>query len=100
VIHEPTDKFVVRFPRSLRRRVEEVARFYRRSINSEIILRLDHSLNGLPNLAIEHALEPPMFAVIERTLRANLSSEEEKLVLSFRRLSGAKRKALLDLLTS
>jgi len=100
VLHEPIDKFVVRFPRSLRRRVEEVARFYRRSINSEIILRLDHSLNGLPNLATEHALEPPMFAAIEKTLRGNLSSEEEKLVLSFRRLSGAKRKALLDLLTA
>ena len=96
---EPTDNFVVRFPRSLRQRVGEVARFYRRSINSEIILRLDHSLNGLPSLAIEHSLEPPMFAAIERTLRGNLTQEEELVVLSFRRLSGAKRKALLDLLS-
>ena len=99
MMNEPIDRFVVRFPRSLRRRVEEVAKFYRRSINSEIILRLDHSLNGLPDLGSEHAVEPPMFAAIERSLRSNLSDEEQTLVLAFRRLSGLKRKALLALLT-
>jgi Arc-like DNA binding domain len=98
IMNEPIDRFVVRFPRSLRRRVEEVANFYRRSINSEIILRLDHSLNGLPDQDSEHAVEPPMFAAIERSLRSNLSDEEQTLVLSFRRLSGFKRKALLALL--
>ena len=96
---EPIDNFVVRFQLSLRKRVGEVARFYRRSVNSEIILRLDQALNGLPSMAIEHALEPPMFAAIERTLRGHLNPEEELVVLSFRRLSGAKRKALLDLLS-
>jgi hypothetical protein len=97
---EPIDAFVVRFPRSLRQRIGEVARFYRRSVNSEIIMRLDHSLNGLPSMAIEHSIEPPMFAAIERTLRGNLAPEEELVVLCFRRLSGAKRKALLDLLSA
>jgi Arc-like DNA binding domain len=97
---EPWDRFVVRFPPSLRRRVEEAARFYRRSINAEIIMRLDNSLNGLPNLAFEHAIEPPMFRHIEKSLRANLSQEEERLVLSYRRLSGVQRQALLDLLTA
>jgi Arc-like DNA binding domain len=96
---EPWERFVVRFPPSLRRRIDEAARFYRRSINAEIIMRLDHSLNGLPNLAFERAVEPPMFAQIEKSLRANLSNEEEKLVLSYRRLSGVQRQALLDLLT-
>ena len=99
MMNEPIDRFVVRFPRSLRRRVEEVARFYRRSINSEIILRLDRSLNGLPDLETEGALEPPMFAAIERSLRGHLSDEEQTLVLAFRRLSGLKRKALIALLT-
>jgi Arc-like DNA binding domain len=98
-MNELTERFVVRFPLGLRVRVGESARFYRRSVNSEIILRLDHSLNGIPNLAAEHALEPPMFAIIERTLRGNLAEDEQALVLSFRRLSAEKRKALLDLLT-
>ena len=97
---EPVDNFVVRFPRSLRQRIGEVARFYRRSVNSEILLRLDYSLNGLPSMAREHSMEPPMFAAIERTLRGNLTQEEELLVLCYRRLSGAKRKALLDLLSA
>jgi hypothetical protein len=98
-MNELTERFVVRFPLWLRQRVGESARFYRRSINSEIILRLDHSLKGLPNLATEHAIEPPMFAAIERSLRGNLSDEEQTLVLNFRRLSAEKRKALLDLLS-
>jgi len=98
-MNEPYDRFVVRLPRSLRKRIEEVANFYRRSINSEIVLRLDHALNGLPNLDAEHSLEPPMFAAIERSLRSQLSDEEQTLVLAFRRLSGLKRKALLALLT-
>jgi hypothetical protein len=99
MLSELTERFVVRFPLWLRLRIEESAKFYRRSINSEIILRLDHSLNGLPNMATEHAIEPPMFASIERSLRSNLSDEEQSLVLSFRRMSAAKRKALLDLLS-
>jgi hypothetical protein len=99
MLSELTERFVVRFPRRLRQRVEESARFYRRSINSEIILRLDHSLRALPDMATEHAIEPPMFAAIERSLRSNLSDEEQGLVLCFRRLSAAKRKALLDLLS-
>ena len=98
-MNEPYDRFVVRLPRSLRKRIEEVANFYRRSINSEIVLRLDHALNGMPNLAVERSLEPPMFAAIERTLRGNLSDDEQTLVLAFRRLSGLKRKALIALLT-
>lgn len=98
-MNDLTERFVVRFPLRLRIRVGESAKFYRRSINSEIILRLDHSLNGLPNLAAEHAIEPPMFAAIERSLRGDLTAEEQMLVLAFRRLSAEKRKALLDLLS-
>ena len=98
-MNDLTERFVVRFPLRLRIRVGESAKFYRRSINSEIILRLDHSLNGLPNLAAEHAIEPPMFAAIERSLRGDLTAEEQVLVLAFRRLSAEKRKALLDLLS-
>jgi hypothetical protein len=96
---EPWDRFVVRFPPELRRRVDEAAKFYRRSRNAEIIIRLDHSLNGIPNLAFEKAIEPAMFAQIEKSLRANLTDEEQLLVHCFRRLSSAQRRALLQLLT-
>lgn len=96
---EPWDRFVVRCPPTLRLRVDEAARFYRRSRNAEIIMRLDHSLNGLPNLEFERAVEPPMFAHIEKSLRASLSKEEENLVLCFRRMSEVQRQALLNLIT-
>jgi hypothetical protein len=96
---EPWDRFVVRCPPNLRLRVDEAARFYRRSRNAEIIMRLDHSLNGIPNLAFERAVEPPMFAQIEKSLRANLSDEEQNLVLCFRRMSDVQRQALLNLIT-
>ncbi len=98
-MNELTERFVVRFPLTLRLRVGESARFYRRSVNSEIIIRLDHSLNGLPEMTTEHAVEPPMFAAIERSLRGDLTDEEQKIVFSVRRMSAEKRKALLDLLS-
>ena len=77
MLSELTERFVVRFPRWLRLRIEESAKFYRRSINSEIILRLDHSLNGLPNMATEHAIEPPMFAAIEHARLARVRAHPE-----------------------
>ena len=38
------DKFVVRLPDGMRERIGEVARSHRRSMNSEIIARLEQSL--------------------------------------------------------
>lgn len=38
------DKFVVRLPDGMRERISEVARNHHRSMNSEIIARLEHSL--------------------------------------------------------
>ena len=98
-MNELTERFVVRFPVRLRARVGESARLYRRSVNSEIIVRLDHSLNGLPEMETERAIEPPMFAAIERSLRGDLTDEEQKVVFGFRRMSAEKRKALVDLLS-
>ena len=92
------ERFVLRFPPPLRRRVDEAAKYYRRSVNAEIIMRLDHSLNGIPKLSFERAIEPPMFELIEKSLRANLTDEEQRLVLGYRRLSSTQRRALLDLL--
>src|SRR5262245_39588729 len=96
---EPWDRFVVRCPPSLRLRIEEAARVECSSRNSYILCPLAHSLNGLPNLAFERAVEPPMFTYIEKSLRASLSKEEENLVLCFRRMSEVQQHALLKLIT-
>ncbi len=94
-----TDKFVVRFPSGMRARVAEAAKFYRRSMNSEILMRIEHSLNTLPNIEIEEAVQPPYFDVIEGTLRKDLSEEEQTLVHNFRRLPEHKRRSLMELLS-
>ena len=43
---EPCEKFVIRFPKGMRTRVHIVANQNRRSMNKEIIARLEHSLQN------------------------------------------------------
>ena len=91
-------RFVLRLPQGLRARVAEAAALYRRSLNAEIVARLEASLDGLPNAAIEANLKSALFPHLETALRGHLSRQEEDLVLLFRRLSARQRDALLNLL--
>jgi hypothetical protein len=96
-------KYMVRLPVAMRALIAESARYYRRSMNSDIVARLQHSFSGLgtdnsPGVA-DQPLVPPLHDQFESLFRRDLSKQEELLVRSFRRLSGAKRDALLDLLT-
>ena len=93
-----TFKFVVRLPISLHARIAETAHHYRRSMNSEIVARLERSLGGLPD-AEETEIEPPFFRHIEMTFRRDLTDQETDLVRLFRRLSQRQRDALTDLLS-
>ena len=92
-------KFVLRLPDELRQRVSEASRLYRRSINSEIVARLEQSLLGIPEDAAERHLEPPFFRQIETTFRRDLSDDEDRLIRLFRRLSSQQRRALIELLS-
>ncbi len=94
-----SQKFVVRMPRDLHERIAEAARRYRRSMNSEIVARLEHSLRGIPDDASESQVEPAFFPQIETTFRRDLSDQEDTLIRMFRRLSARQREALIDLLT-
>ena len=90
-------KFVVRLPLSMRDRINEAARQYRRSMNSEIVARLQESFSGVgADLQVNDAtgLSPG----IERLLRAQLDEDEAALIQAFRRLSDEQRTALLKLL--
>ena len=89
---------MVRLPPGMRDRIFEASQLYRRSMNSEIVARLDQSLRGLPDQQFERAIAPPFFPEIERLLRGDLTSEESDLVRCFRRMSAEQRKALLELL--
>ena len=92
-------KFVLRLPDELRDRVAEAAALYRRSINSEIVARLEQSLVGIPEDEAERQIEPPFFAQIETTFRRDLSDDEDRLIRLYRRLSRQQRRALLELMS-
>ena len=92
-------KFVVRLPADMRERIADAAAHYRRSMNSEIVARLQQSLNGLPDSQAESELAPPLHNQLEQILKRQLSEDEDALVKGYRRLSQAQQQALLRLLT-
>ena len=92
-------RFQLRLPAELHGRVAEAAERYRRSMNAEIVARLEHSLFGIATDAAESKVESAFHPQIEATFRAGLSVEENALIRVFRRLSSSQREALLALLT-
>lgn len=79
------DKFVVRLPDGMREQITQLASQHHRSMNSEIVGRLEESI----------AADDPRLAAIDP---AHLSNDEKAIVLAVRGLAKGKRKALLSLL--
>jgi hypothetical protein len=95
---EKSYKFLVRLPATMRDLIAESAQHYRRSMNSDIVARLQHSFSGIPDDVNERGLAPPLHEQLEHLFKRELSVEEEQLVRTYRRLNKEKRAALLDLL--
>ena len=83
------DKFVVRLPDGMRERIAEVARNPHRSMNSEIIARLEQSLIQEGALGDEPSL---------RLDSPELSLNERELLQRFRQLSHRQQNALVSLI--
>jgi len=83
------DKFVVRLPDGMRERIAEVARTHHRSMNSEIIARLEQSLavEGDANEDFTLRLDSPGLALHQR-----------ELLQRFRHLSRRQQNALVALI--
>ncbi|HHH9443056.1 TPA: Arc family DNA-binding protein [Pseudomonas aeruginosa] len=83
----PLSKFVVRLPNGMREQVAEVARANHRSMNSEIISRLEVSLqaDSMPSPSLE-----PM---------GELTAEEKRLIDRVRMLDLKQQAALVVLLS-
>ena len=81
-----TEKFVVRFPCGMRAEVSTAANHSHRSMNAEIIARLEHSLGNWPETLPQGEAAVPQ------------GSEEAFLLERFRQLSVTKQQALLALL--
>lgn len=92
------EKFVVRLPRGMRRRIAEAARGYRRSMNSEIVARLEETLSGTPapRLGVNEPL--PLLPRNDRPSQVEQRELEIRLLKAFRQLSHDRQQALLELL--
>ncbi|TWI53699.1 Arc-like DNA binding dprotein [Pseudomonas duriflava] len=85
------EKFVIRLPDGMREHIAVVARTHHRSMNSEIITRLEQSL-------IQEGVIQSDPAV--RLSDPTLSAHERELLQRFRHLSGAQQKALVSLIAA
>ena len=83
------DKFVVRLPDGMRERIADVARNHHRSMNSEIIARVEQSLIQEDSLGDELNL---------RLDSPELSLHERELLQRFRQLSRRQQNALVSLI--
>lgn len=83
------DKFVVRLPDGMRERIADVARNHHRSMNSEIIARLEQSLIQEGALSDELTL---------RMDSPDLSVHERELLQRFRQLTRRQQNALVALI--
>ncbi|GIZ12205.1 DNA-binding protein [Pseudomonas sp. NCCP-436] len=83
------DKFVVRLPDGMRERIADVARNHHRSMNSEIIARLEQSMlqEGALDDNLNLRLDSP-----------ELSLHERELLQRFRQLSRRQQNALIALI--
>jgi hypothetical protein len=83
------DKFVVRLPDGMRERIADVARNHHRSMNSEIIARLEQSMlqEGALGDDLNMHLDSP-----------ELSLHERELLQRFRQLSRRQQNALVALI--
>ena len=89
------DKFVVRLPEGMRDRIAEVAKQHHRSMNSEIIARLEHSLLDLPTLP-----DFPSRQALDSQPVDQLNQPERELLLRFREMGRRQQNALLALLVA
>lgn len=89
------DKFVVRLPDGMRQKIAHVAKSYHRSMNSEIVSRLEASLRAEPSLLSEEEraeLQQGGQSAME------VNPQESAIINRFRQLSPSKRQALLEIL--
>ncbi|KHL67904.1 Arc-like DNA binding domain-containing protein [Pseudomonas flexibilis] len=85
------DKFVVRLPDGMRDRIAEVARLHHRSMNSEIIARLEQSMQQEASLSDDLAL---------RLDSPELTLSERELLQCFRQLTRRQQNALVALIAN
>lgn len=93
-VRQEVEKFVVRLPKGMRAQIAEVSRLSHRSMNSEIIARLEESLGQNTEDTTTHTISAPLL----RSVDSSDAAFEQELLARVRRLSNEKRAAVLELL--
>ncbi|MDF1630489.1 MAG: Arc family DNA-binding protein [Alcanivoracaceae bacterium] len=95
------EKFVVRLPGGMRQEIAEVARRSRRSMNSEIVARLERSLaesEVIETISENPPASAPQLRAVEVSRVQAGNEAEHRLLQAFRKLEQGRRDALLRLL--
>ena len=100
---QEVEKFVVRLPMGMRDRIAEVARLSRRSMNSEIVARLEQTLgeSWTSENTADHQSWSSGTPILRAVDPAGQAGEdlETRLLQAFRSLSKEKQQALLEMLS-
>lgn len=92
------DKFIVRFPTDLRARIARIANINRRSMNNEILSRLETSLLEESQTELFPGPDNTTMEPTPADLSA-LTQMEQQLIGTFRNLPDIKQRALIRLFT-
>jgi hypothetical protein len=95
------EKFVVRLPAGMRQAIAEVARRSRRSMNSEIVARLERSLaesDVIETISEQPMASAPTLRAVDNAESVMMNDNERRLLQMFRKLEPGKREAVLKLL--
>ena len=92
------DKFVIRLPEGMREKIAEIAKRYHRSMNSEIINRLEKSLTIDTHSPSSNELTAKMEAF--SAMRSASRGEEDHMLGLFRKLPRQQQLAVLAFLES
>jgi hypothetical protein len=92
------DKFVVRLPEGMRKQIAEVAKNYHRSMNSEIVSRLESSLR-FEQCIKDGTLEEGELGGDMEKINADLSHQEFAMIEKLRQLNPQKQQAVLEILS-
>ncbi|MEJ2681102.1 MAG: Arc family DNA-binding protein [Gammaproteobacteria bacterium] len=94
------DKFVVRLPKGMRQLIAEVAKNYHRSMNSEIVSRLESSLRVEPCLLAGEGEDNISNLPESETMAIEVNKQEYAIIERIRQLDTSKKEALVTLLSS
>ncbi|WP_111655722.1 Arc family DNA-binding protein [Isoalcanivorax indicus] len=100
---QEVEKFVVRLPKGIRGRICELAKYNKRSMNAEIVARLEESLGLTVNVEGVAESAPHLYAVSAEAPQSGggdpvIITQEDQLLERFRAMSMTHRRALLELL--